>query len=239
MKTLWKAAAFMIAAFITGTLIQSCSSSSNAQQQGGITEEQLNTALANFKRDEVDPIAAKTAHIVTFSAGAPNPVQIAPMYDIYFDGADCTGQAYVRGFGSFADHEKLGDAAIRQGVAFRYTLPGQADEAPETYAWLERGVEAETPAIVSHLWEPGKCSLIDDSGEVAYPVQQQGDPEAYETLTGVPAGGFLDGTSISSFAAMNAGGLMGARFYDTVTSTGFYIRFDANEEPLVVRGGSE
>lgn len=211
--------------------VAACGSSS-AQQPPvptGLTTAEVQ-ALIN---QATAPLNARIAEleaqdVTTFTAGEPNPVQVAGFGLVYFEGAACQGNAYLHASGPFYE---IASSAVRRGIVTRYTLPGQTDKAPETYAVVYPGESLSSVPYASVL--NGQLCFEEAGTVIGYRVQQNDDPVAYEELTGVPAGGFLEGTRLSTYSA--AASLLESNTLDMVTSTGFIMRFDLNTAPIDIR----
>lgn len=227
----------ILSALFAAALLTACSSSSANHPAECVECPMLQSQISALENrvdeqaETINQLFDAVGSLPRFQAGRPNPVQIAGFYPIYFDATGCQGRAFVGVSGTRHD---ISRTARRQGVAFRYTLPGQERGAPETYSMVPPGSEFTNIEYFSRLNGPGSCAERTGTAVGVIPVSQQTDPEAYEEMTGVPAGGFLEGRTLSAYTAPDAQGMLGARFYDFVSGTGFMFRLDADDVPLVI-----
>jgi hypothetical protein len=158
-------------------------------------------------------------------AAKPNPVQIAETYPVYFTTPDGSGPAYV------ASH-RFQPFALRHGLAVRFVGAGQAHQG--TYGYIAANPEIVEIDVGSVLTAAGQLETAETTIS-AIEIVQASDigAEEYETITGVPDGGFLEGSSIGSTPTVGGGGgVYGAAELDVWTSTGFVVRMSA-DAPVV------
>lgn len=158
-------------------------------------------------------------------AAKPNPVQIAAMYPVYFTTADGSGTPYI------VSHQ-LQAFALRHGVALRFVL----EQEPGKYGYIPANPSVEIVTPIKVLTGPGQLEDIDvpEIGGYAVTLADDIGSEQYEATTGVPDGGFLEGTEIGSTpVVVGSQGVHGAAQIDIWTSTGFVTRMEAGA-PVVL-----